>query len=221
MIQTPFYLAAAYALVAFLTCDPHAPPSVNFRFADKAPIFSSTRTTRELRLMAPSVTGIDLSHFPVTSGLTQGKIETETSISFESQQLLSGDYCLWPQEVDVTVHYQAQVYIAKQYPPDSCRFALTRQHELRHVAADEETLAEYLPKLKETAIRTAAQAFPAGPFTRAARDQARDAILEAVKDALAGEMDRLDRARQQRQQAIDTAQEYMRLSRACPGEPIQ
>lgn len=220
MIVPSLHIAAAYALAAFLTCDAQPAPVVHFHYIDKPPIYLSDHSTRELHAIAPTVSGVNLAEFPITSGLTQGNINMETSILFKWQETMMGRYCLWPDEIDVTVTYQAQVHIAKEYKPGSCRFDETKLHEQRHVAADEQVLKEFLPKLQQAAEARAAKGFSQGPFDLPQRDAMKSMVAETYKAGMARELDKLDVVRAQRQGAIDTAAEYTRLSRACPNEPL-
>lgn len=220
-VPSSLHLAAPYVLAAFLTCDAQPAPVVVFNYVQKDPIFLTDHTTQELRALAPSMTSVNLADFPITSGITQGNINLETSILFQSQGQLTGGYCLWPKEVDVTLTYQAQVHIAKEYRAYSCRFIETRLHELRHVAADEEVLKQFIPGLKQAAEARAAKGTAEGPFDLEQRDAMKKLISETYETGMSRELDKLESARTLRQQAIDTPAEYTRLSRACPGEPLR
>ena len=220
MIVPTLHLAAAFVLAGFMSCDAQPAPAVIFKYEQKEPIFLSDHTTKELRAIAPSISSVNLADFPITSGVTQGNINMETSILFKSQELLTGGYCLWPAEVDVTLTYRAQVHIAKEYRPYSCRFIETRLHELRHVAADEEVLKQLLPTMKAAAEARAAKGYSQGPYDRTQTETMRGLISGNFKEGMSRELDKLENARALRQQAIDTAAEYTRLSRACPGEPL-
>ncbi len=221
MISHALHIAAPLVLAAFGACAPGPPPAVHFAYRDKPPVFYSGHTTAELRRIAPTLTTVNLRDFPVTSGVTEGKIGLETSLLFKSQEQLEGGYCLWPESLDVTLTYQAQVSIAKEYKPASCRYAETKAHELRHVAADEDAIHAFLPGLEGAAAEAAARLGPEGPFSLQQREAAKDRLLESVKTSLAQALEKLDSARNLRQRAIDTPAEYMRLSRACPGERLR
>lgn len=219
MLTPQIHLAAAYMLASIFSCDAQPAPALHFTVREKPPVFVSTRSTRELRALGTTLPNVNLAEFPTTSGITEGKVDLQTSIAFSSQETLTGRYCLWPTEVDVTLSYEAHVYIASEYAPQSCRYAVTKQHELRHVAADEDALREFIPRLKKSAEARAAKGYPDGPFDLAGRDSMKNLVLETFRDGLARDLDKLEADRSRRQLAIDTRAEYTRLSRACPGEP--
>jgi hypothetical protein len=221
MPAPPLHIAAAYVLAAFFSCDPRAAPAVHFNYVEKDPSFVTDRATEDLRSLGPTLPNVNMADFPITSGIAQGKTELQTSMDFTTQKTLFGSYCLWPDAIEVTLTYEAQVYIARNYAPTSCRFALTREHEMRHVQTDEDVLRQFLPELKKDAEDRAAKMEAKGPFDAGQVETMKNLVMDTYRDGLTRELDKLDAERTRRQQQIDTPQEYTRLSAACPGEPLR
>ena len=221
MIFPPLHAATAVVLAGLLACDAQPVPEIQVNYAEKQPIFFNSHTTNQLRAIAPSLGTVNLQDFPITSGVTRGKITMETSILFRSQSNMLGRYCLWQAEVTINVSYRPEVYIAKEYKPGSCRYAQTKVHELRHVEVDKGVMKELLPELKKVVSARAAKIGTRGPFDDTQREAAKSILLHSMQDAVSAELDRIESVRSMRQQVIDTPAEYTRLSRACPGEPIR
>jgi hypothetical protein len=217
----PLHPATAIVLVGLLACDAQPGPEIQVNYAEKQPVFLNSYTTDELRAIAPSLGTAKLADFPITSGVTQGKITMETSILFRSQGNLLGRYCLWQAEVTINVSYRPEVYIAKEYRPGSCRYMQTKLHELRHVEVDKGVMKELLPGVKKVVTARAAKIGVRGPFDETQREAAKSILLHSMQDAVSAELDKIESVRQTRQQVIDTPAEYTRLSQSCPGEPIR
>ena len=220
MLTPQAHLAAAYVLASVFSCDPQPAPPVHFNFVERPPRFVSDLPSRELRALGPVTPGINPRDFPVTSGITQGVVGMTDDVLFKWQELVLGGFCLYPTGVTVTVTYDATVHIATEYPRGSCRYAETEKHEQRHVRADEDVLKQELPGMRATAEAWAAGGSSPGPFDKAQLETMRNLMAVKLKDALERDMIRIDQARSARQREIDTPQEYERLSRACPAEPL-
>ena len=93
-------------------------------------------------------------------------------------------------------------------------------HEVRHVNTDIITFNEYLPVIQADVQRAAATLQVMDPLAQYEILPARDKTVETLKSALGVSVEKVGQILHQRQQAIDTREEYIRTSRACPGEPI-
>ncbi len=215
--------AAGIILANTLSCAVQPAATVSLSFQNTPPRYVHTESTADL-----SQRKIDtkFSHGPseifVTGGITESHLETKFKMSFKSMEdtvTLQG--CYWPTDINVTVSYAPVVYIASDYDYQSCRYQQTALHELKHVNTDIITINEFLPHIRQS-LQTAASALSVtGPFSLENKDQAQEGMMAAIKTALEASVNQMQATRQQRQQAIDTRQEYLRLSKACPDEPIK
>ncbi|TAL26907.1 MAG: hypothetical protein EPN97_18660 [Alphaproteobacteria bacterium] len=221
MIVPSLHAATAVVLAGLLACDPQPAPDIQVNYTEKKPVFFNSHSTAQLRAIAPSMGTVNLADFPVTTGVTRGKITMETSILFRSLGNLLGRYCLWQAEVTINVTYRPEVYIAKEYRPGTCRYTQTKLHELRHVEIDKGVMKDLLPELKKVVAARAAKIGVRGPFDDTQREAAKSVLLHSMQDAVSAELDRIESVRAMRQQMVDTPAEYTRLSLSCPGEPIR
>ncbi|MET3129901.1 hypothetical protein AAKU55_000142 [Oxalobacteraceae bacterium GrIS 1.11] len=147
-------------------------------------------------------------------GLT--KTESRVAIALTGpvlQDPVSGYECVAPR-ITVKLYYAPIViYIGREFEAGSCAYGEILSHELRHM----KTYMEHLPKT-ETVVRDAlARRFEGKPLY-APRGSAM-AALERELDGgwmpyIKAEMARVELL----QAAIDTPQEYARLSKSCKGE---
>jgi hypothetical protein len=147
-------------------------------------------------------------------GLT--KTESRVAIGLDGPMLqdpVSGYECVAP-HITVKLYYAPIViYVGKEFEQGSCAYDEILAHELRHM----KTYLDHLPRA-EAAVRAAlARRFEARPLY-APRGTARNALAREVDSGwmpyIKAEMARVEVL----QAAIDSAEEYARLGRACKGE---
>ncbi len=147
-------------------------------------------------------------------GLT--KTESRISIGLNAQILSDSPglrECIAPR-IDVSLSYvPIIIYIGSEFPPGSCSYQEILAHEMRHL----KTYLDHLPKV-ETLVRAALKKrFTEKPIYAPAGQG--KALLEHELDAgwmpyIKNEMGKVE----QLQAAIDSPQEYARLSKVCKGE---
>lgn len=165
--------------------------------------------------MTLTLSGPTAAEFPITGGLTRGRINAHYEMSFSFREEAPGQFCLWADTLAVHVEYKPEIFIASNYPEGRCRYKDTLAHEMRHVQMDRDTLKEYLPLLKKTSLAGAAEMLTPEPLAKAALEGRRNAILAALKKRFGKTLDQLNSDRKIRQQTIDTRAEYLRASHAC------
>ena len=126
---------------------------------------------------------------------------------------LSGTECIAPQ-IDVSMYYPPiTIYVGSEFAPGTCAYQEILAHEMRHLNA----YLDHLPKVERTVRKALSNRFDGKPLY--ARDGQASASLQRELDT--GWMPYMKRelASVERQQAaIDSPQEYARLSRICKGE---
>jgi hypothetical protein len=213
--------AAGLLTLASFTCDPQQAPPVQIIAQKHNPVYRNDTASRQLGQFHVDTTfAKNPNEVFVTGGLTVGKVETKYDLNFQIKtDPVSNTSCLWVDQADVRVDYAPDVYIASEYRPDTCHYRITMEHELRHVNTDILTLNEYLPRLQAAATSALARAFSLGPIPAGQVKNEQQRIVGIVNQAITGALEEADSVRQKRQQMIDTRQEYLRLSGACPQEP--
>lgn len=147
-------------------------------------------------------------------GLT--KTESQVRIALAGPMLqdpASGYECVAPQ-ISVSITYvPVVIYIGREFAPDSCAYREILTHELRHL----KTYMDHLPRVEKTVRAALAKRFEARPLyarSGTAKAQLAREIDTGWLPYIKAEMRKVEVL----QAAIDSPQEYARLSKACNGE---
>ena len=194
---------------------PWSPPATMQLEIVRAPLMedftrSATALTREAKPGTASANG------QLVLGLERAQAIATFRISAQVSRLADGVYCAAPASITGKFGFQAMtVAVARELPQGSCIFKEVLAHEMRHVAADLETLAEFAPVARQRMEEAAARG---GPVRGVAQAQVVAALDARLKAAMTAAVNDFSRRRDQRQAAIDTKAEYDRVARACHGE---
>jgi hypothetical protein len=147
-------------------------------------------------------------------GLT--RTESRVSVSLDGrilQERRAGVECVAPQ-IRVSLFYAPiVVYIGKEFIPGSCAYKQILAHEMRHLKA----YLDHLPKVESVVRAALARRFegrplyaPIGMAQRRLEQEIDASWMPYMKDQMG--------AVEAQQAAIDSPQEYARLSKVCKGE---
>ena len=147
-----------------------------------------------------------------TVGLTRAKFGYRSTIELGGlEDPRGGRACARPQvrvEVEVT---GMTVYVAREYRGDACREPLILDHERKHVAVFETYAAEAAPALARELEGRVGRGVRYGPTI--------EAVQASLKRELSTHLDAfMERSREEldrRHAAIDTRDEYDRITRTC------
>lgn len=177
-----------------------------------------TDTTRSFDQLTsiPNDTRLGLTAGHMVGGLSVGDISLQSQIEFgNTVNFFSGDTCLWVQGLVVRISLAPVIYLARELRRGTCRYRTLLEHEQRHVRADRRVLEAYKDRI-ETQLGLAVLDMGAtGPVPIAFAAQVQRELSIEVEEALNLAIAELAEARDKAQQAIDTPEEYARLSAAC------
>ena len=147
-------------------------------------------------------------------GLT--KTESRVSVNLDGrilQDRASGYECVAPQ-IRVSLFYAPiVVYIGREFSPGTCAYKQILAHEMRHL----KTYLDHLPKVEVVVRKALARRFEGKPLY-APIGQAQALLEKEIDTGWMPYMKREMGAVEALQAAIDTPQEYARLSKVCKGE---
>lgn len=213
--------AAPFVLIAGLACPAAPAPVITVDFQNMPAHYKSDLSSAELGNFKIDTT---FSHganeiFKV-GGLTQSQVKTSYKMKTLAQSNpQTHQSCVWIESINIEVSYSPIVYIASEYKQGSCRYNITAQHELRHVNTDIITLNEHIKDLQAAVAAVASTLKVHEPFATNDIEKVRAYFTQKIEHTVQAQSDAMERRRAQRQQLIDTRQEYLRLSKECPGEP--
>lgn len=129
---------------------------------------------------------------------------------------LDGGFCFWIERVTVTLIYLTPtIYVDSKYRPGGCNDLAILQHETEHARVATRTMAYFKPRLS-AAVALGGLPQPSAPvWTQDARAEA-EALLEKVGDLLEPELSDMRRVMDQRQQRVDSANNYRLIRQRCP-----
>lgn len=148
-------------------------------------------------------------------GVTASRVEWRMELAARYLREPDGRVCAVADRVTIVLaHVEHAIRIAEEIPPQGCLWHEVLAHEQRHVVVNRTTLAQAEQALRgavtEWARRASVRAANAGEAT----GQLQAGLRQAVEPHLAA----MRRARLEGHGRIDTAAEYDRLARICPGD---
>jgi hypothetical protein len=215
-------LPAAYLLAATGVCAAPPPPVVEMEFINTPPVERNDLSAQQLGGFHISTTfSHSRNEIFTVGGLTLSDFSPEYLVGFSGPaDPATGWPCLSVKEVKIRVTYTPTIYIASEFGSAGCRYKTTLQHEVRHVNTDIITFNEYLPALRQAVQNAASKVGAVGPLKPENILRERDKMVDKLKAALEAKVDEMEKIRFNRQQAIDTRQEYLRTSALCQDEPV-
>jgi len=205
--------AKAFVLAGLMVCEQAPAPVIEIHFENNDPVATHNLDHQQLGKFQSST---QFSHSSnevfTTGGITESNILTSFEVSFGLvTNTFSRDTCVSLSSAKITVSYTPVVHVASNYPAQSCRFNTTWLHELRHVNTNVITLNEAV----ETGV---ADMKTQGPLSPEQQEKVQQEISAKITETLTWATAEMDKTRMQRQQLVDTREEYLRLSKVCPQE---
>jgi len=203
--------AARAGLTGFETrCETTLPPTrIDIVMAPVVHRTDRTRSWRELTAMSGDETS-DLRAVGLTTAQVGHQALVETS-GIENQR--DGRVCVRPAirvELSVT---PMTVYISREIAEDPCRDAAALEHELKHVAVYEDELGRIADDVRKLLSANYDNRILYYRNRSEAQRETKETLGAEIGPILAEDARRI----KERQRAIDTPEEYARVSAACGG----
>lgn len=107
------------------------------------------------------------------------------------------------------------LYVAREIPRNTCGFDEVYRHELKHIEVNRSLLQAYAPLVSE---RLREHLRLNGVIRQENPDYAVSQLRARLKDIVEKTMQDIDRENTERQSAVDSREEYERISNACGGQ---
>ena len=125
-------------------------------------------------------------------------------------------YCVRLANLDVTFGYsRIVVLIDKKYKEKSCEYKVVKEHEDTHVYLNRQVLTEFAPRIKQKVQEVAASISPRVEYTKARAEKALSEMRAKVQEAIKPEMAEFRKLQDERNQAIDTKENYRATTNLC------
>jgi hypothetical protein len=149
-----------------------------------------------------------------TLGLTKTEFRQEVALEVEGiVDSGSGRSCARPRIVIDLTMAPMTVYVASELADDACGHAAVLAHEMKHVAAFREHMTDTARALETELPQLFAQRIIKARDADAGEAQVREALRAFLEEFIALNTAELKK----RNAAVDSAEEYSRVNRACGG----
>lgn len=187
--------------------------TVSVRVLDSGVHLDHTRSQGELGAIASQQ---GLGSPGTIRGITAApELLAQTSVRVMTRSS-GGDSCAHPVSVEVVIGWRQQqiIYVQRDYPVGSCQYSVVYRHEQGHAQVNIDTLRE-TARLLEDGLRAAVN-HSSYPIRVPSELWARDNISSSMRDVTRGYVAAFARARTERNQMLDTPQNYRATSLLCP-----
>lgn len=211
---------AAIVLAGLFSCEAKPPPRIKVTVSAGSIVYDLSKSSGGLQgFDIDTVSPYQAGEHTKIGGLTGGEINISTDIGISlTKNMLLNKGCVWLSDVMIRIKSDPTVYIASEYKPGSCRYRTTVEHEMKHVTVDTKILNEFAPHIEAAAKNAVADINVIGPVKLNQIEKIKVDINKKIEEALKSPIETLHEQRRERQQAIDTREEYDRLSRLCGDE---
>ncbi len=207
-------------------CPPYAEPRIIITPYFNGPAFDNSLSMRELKLsamndgiMTEEQAALRTKEHARVGGLTVQKPTVSNVAKIKTRRLPDNSICAQVAELRLSLKVRHPiVYIAREFPVNSCSYNAVLQHEMKHVAAArsflnafpsiaEQHLGEFLRRLS---VIHAGKSLTDGNVQQAI-EQKLKIYLSSFETELLGALSLME-------SRIDSPEEYERISTSCGGE---
>lgn len=193
-------------------------PEINVTASDTRVKYDHTKTKAQLQNFdidtvspyAPSVQ----TH---VGGLMSGEVRISQNTRFmqETYPTINAG-CMYIDKIEVKIHVDPTIYIAKDYPQGSCMFNAVVEHEKKHVAVDRAIVNKYTRLIIQAVDSTMKKVgYAHGPFLMQTMSSQQQILNGHVNKVVKHYSDQMNAERKKLQQQVDSIQEYNRVNSMC------
>lgn len=151
----------------------------------------------------------------ITLGHAGGRSGIRMSIEYEAVQLHASLYCLQVKKIKAQFYAEPTIYIANNFRRGSCEYNSVLKHEHEHVKILRRAHKSYISKYR-THLRKIAQKIPYFPPVKITEMQGyKDIAARHIDNGLSEYMAHIRDYVAERQQELDTPEEYRRVNERC------
>lgn len=204
-------------MAAPVTCPAKEAGKVNIIWSSDAVKYDFSHSQAQLdRMEIDTENPYDRSVKTHVGGLMSGGINVRSSIQVATLTYpRSRVVCQWIDKIDVTVAIDPTIYIAREHEKGSCKHRTILDHEMKHVYVDREIVKQYAPVIKDYLEQSILKVGIVGPKPERRAKEFHKKIVDYMDARLEDVTDRLYADRRDRQQAVDSLEEYKRVSELC------
>lgn len=215
-VLSVFVLASVPAFAEF-ACKSETVPKINVRTSTTPVAYDFTKTEKDLNnFSVDTINPYGESVSTDVGGLMRGGITVSHSVKYETvTNRLSREMCYWYSQIDIVIHINPTIYVAREFPQGSCKHNAILQHETRHVIIDREVVNKYAQIIGQNVSDDVSRQSVFGPIAESDHGQMEAYIADHMKQIVSRYTNEMNAERRQRQQAHDSMAEYERVNNMC------
>lgn len=152
-------------------------------------------------------------------GMMAASLRMEHKVAFKQRiDRNTGKGCVWIDNVTVELKLDPTIYIANDFRDDACRHKEILEHEMQHLEVDRDITDKYSAQMSDALnlILSGPDDYKTGLIPANDIERNQSVLSDNVEGALDVMFDKMAIERAERQAAIDTPEEYRRISGSCP-----
>jgi hypothetical protein len=210
---------AATDVKAQIKCVPKVAPKIKVLPTKAQLKYNFTKTKYDLeRFDIDTVSPYDPNSKTHVGGLMSGKIQLTQQTEFMNELYDHVGYgCVYIKKVDVKIHVDPTIYVAREYKRGSCKHNEILKHERRHVREDQLIVNKY-SKLVADDLKASLDVggYSFGPYKTSELAGVQKRLQGQLEGLVIARHDAMNIERKKRQQAIDSLEEYDFIAEQCP-----
>ena len=197
-------------------CNVNVAPVINVRPITKAIEYDKTKSSAELTAMSSNtISPYGLNVDQATGGLRHDQPITKIDVKYhylENPQ--TGTFCMAYNEINVDIILQPKIYIATEYALGRCGVEVMN-HEKKHVHVDRLVINKYSREMGLSIQKAVNALNVVGPFPVSRAKEMQQTMFDHIHSALKSTELLMVNEMNQRQQAVDSLEEYERVGSHC------
>lgn len=200
-------------------CSTAIAPKINVIPSNSNVRYDFTKSREQLNTVdIDTVSPYGPQHNTMVSGLMSGGIQLQNQMAFmyETYEEINQG-CLYLKSIDVSIHIDPTIFIAREYPQGTCMHKAVMTHEKKHVREDQLIVNKYVNIIGQALLSMInSQKSGFGPYEKNRIPFIQENVQNSVNKVLTQYNDTMNQERRQRQQAIDNLEEYESIGTNCP-----
>lgn len=228
MILAPLSLKTAGFIFLAAATQPACPsvsaPNIVVEMRVKEPVINHKKTIAQMKLMRMDTTmPFEMRQFDHLDrgGMMSAEIQIHYGVKTSPVPGNTAEtvnmHCVRYDNVDITLTLAPKIFVARDYADHSCYYQKTLQHELGHVDMDKVVVEKYRMRLQDglSLAFSGPQDAIAGPVAKRKIKALEKKMGEQIVGMTNGLLADMVRERQEKQQAVDSVQNYAYIMNAC------
>lgn len=209
---------AATDVKSQIKCEAKIVPKINVVPTKSNVQYDFTKTKNDLsRFDIDTISPYEASHKTHVGGLMSGKIQLKQQTEFMQEAYDHVGYgCVYIKVIDVKIHIDPTIYVAKEHKQGSCNHNEILKHEKKHLREDQLVVNKYSGIIGENIKKSLiSEGYSFGPYKISELAKVQKRLQRKIAKLVTERHDEMNLERQERQQAIDSIEEYDEIAARC------